>query len=84
MYEFGSEEYWEQEQEQQYERELYEQQCREQEEQEYIKFGQHCLQIAEGWLLGDIEEGEASMMLSAIGDGGGLLEWAEEVLKGVS
>ena len=83
MYEFDTPEYWEQQQLEQYEREMYEQQCRDQEEQEYIQFGQVCLGIAHGWLLGELSEGEASVMLSNAGDGGGLLEWAEEVLKGI-
>ena len=83
MYEFDTPEYWEQQQLEQYEREMYKQQCRDQEEQEYIQFGQVCLGIAHGWLLGELSEGEASQMLSNAGDGGGLLEWAEEVLKGI-
>ncbi len=35
------------------------------------------------WLRDNLSEGEASQMLSNAGDGGGLLEWAEEVLKGI-
>ncbi len=86
MSEFDSEEYWEAEQISQYEREIYKQQCRDQEELEYIQFAQHCLEIANGWLLGDLSEDKAIEALMYVGEEGcerTLLEWSEEVLKGL-
>ena len=82
MYEFDTPEYWAQEQLEQYERDMYEKQCREQAEQEYYEFCHRCHDVAHDWLLGNISEEEAINILSNMG-AGGLLEWAEGVLKGI-
>ena len=83
MSDFGSDEYWEAEQLAQYECEMYEQQLREQAELEYIQFAQHCLEIANDWLLGELTECEATTLLYNANAGDSLIEWAEEVLEGI-
>jgi hypothetical protein len=83
MSEFGSDEYWEQQQLEQLQWEEHQEELRRQEEQHYIEAMYQCAYIARGWLLGELSEEEAIDAMSYTGLPYGeeeLLKYAQDAL----